>query len=134
MNSVLRTGIIILIGTTIFLLFSGCADDYDPTQNQAAPFIESKYEDITFLGSIRSDVVFQHKVHSERLANNCFQCHFCGDLTGETHWMCRDCHSPLDTERLCDNDSDHGCTYTQCEYCHTLQATNPTPSCRACHP
>ena len=114
-------------------LFSGCADDLDPTQIQA-PFIDEDHAEITFLGDERSDVVFAHKVHSQRLANNCFQCHFCGDLTGGTHWMCRDCHAPLDPERLCQNDEDHGCTYTQCQYCHEGQDTNPTPDCIDCHP
>ncbi len=131
MRSIYMLKPVLLMVVIAFLTLPGCGEkDYSSIDPKD---IDEHENVIVFVGSTWSNVTFEHKEHSDREGGNCFQCHSCRDVTGETHWMCRECHAADDPEELCDNDEYHGCTMTQCNHCHEDLNWNPGLSCEDCH-
>ena len=112
-------------------LLSCGADDNRPGEKAEIPASDRA---ITFDGGKEGPVVFQHEHHSaEHFGGVCIFCHNCEDVSGATHWSCRDCHSAgKDLEEYCEEaDIYHGCIMTQCQNCHTLQGS-PAPDGLSC--
>ena len=123
--------LIVILGVSIFLMLSACGEsDYSSSDQRK---IESYEEVIIFVGSTRSDVTFDHKDHSDRYQDDCFECHNCGDFSKTTFWKCQECHSAADSEGLCEGEADgHGCVMVQCETCHEKEYEYKV--CVDCHP
>ena len=122
------------------LILGGCAQESGLSDVGAE--ISPEDYDIIFVGVVDEDVLFLHKEHSDRFNGECFLCHNCADVLGETLWSCQDCHSPLDPEELCSEwvtDDDHGCTFFHCDNCHRQYSESDDfdppagDSCGVCH-
>lgn len=124
---------LVILTYIISIAFAACsASDNEPGEKAEIP--ESAMT-ITFDGGTQGPVEFSHEIHSTEYYDGiCLFCHDHEDVSGETHWYCRDCHSVgQDIEGLCEEvDEDHGCIMTQCQNCHILEGP-PAPDGSSCN-
>jgi predicted actin-binding protein len=133
MKTIHKFIILAMLGCLFMYSFSGCSSSTDtssmPTGQQTISASDYK---IKFSGDIWSSVVFHHKEHADRFGD-CYECHYCAGVQGESLWNCRSCHTPGNTEGLCKDDGTHGCIMAQCNYCHEDLERNAGLDCADCH-
>ena len=133
MKTIHKFIILAMLGCLFMYSFSGCSSSTDTssTSTNQQTISASDYK-IKFSGDIWSSVVFHHKEHADRFGD-CYECHYCAGVQGESLWNCRSCHTPGNTEGLCKDDGTHGCIMAQCNYCHEDLERNAGLDCADCH-
>ena len=133
MKTIYKFIILAIFGSLLMFSFYGCSSSTDTSSiSTGQQTISASDFKIKFLGDIWSSVIFKHKEHADR-SGDCYECHYCAGVQGETLWNCRSCHSPGNTEGLCQDDGTHGCIMAQCNYCHEDLQRNPGLDCIGCH-